>query len=185
MGEAKRRKEQSGDNYGTEKIWDKIIAPKAFGFDGDNAFSEQDCISSAMTTLQYNLAEKINFGIVLLWDKNEEMWTNFYAWHCWAVTKQGQPFDCSVHYWHSLFPQLNPPIIPEKNPQEMTCQLINNWGNKDVFKREEFSADAIYCNGGLTNHNINLVPEEIKKAIYFSGKFNGLTFSQVANLIGI
>lgn len=134
-----------------EKVWNNIIAPKAFDFDGNDAFSSQDCINSAITSLQYNLAEKINFGIVLIWDKNQEMWTNFYAWHCWAVTKNGQPFDCSVHHWNGIFTELNPSLIPEKDPLKMSCQLIREWGNKNTFKRDEFKADAIYLNGGLTS----------------------------------
>lgn len=165
------------------KIWDNIISPLTIGFDGQDAFSPQDCINSSLTVVYNKLAEKINFGIVLIWDKSQQMWTNFYAWHCWAVTKNGQPFDCSVNHWNDIFSQLIPPIIPEKNPQQISCQLINQWGNKDVFSRSASQADVVYINGGMTSQNLHLIPKKVKTIIYLSGKYNGFTLEQIQKLL--
>ena len=94
-----------------EKVWNRVIAPQAIDYKGNFAYGNQDCLNSAINILDLGLAEKINFGVVLIWDTNQTMWTNFYAWHCWNITKSGQPLDLSVHYWQEIFTQLSPPIV--------------------------------------------------------------------------
>ncbi len=166
-----------------EKIWDQVITPKAIDIRGNLAFGNQDCINSAINVLELGLAEKINFGVVLIWDENQKMWTNFYAWHCWNITKSGQPLDLSLHHWQNIFTQLSPAIVVEKSPREMSCTAIDSSVRFNAFERKSTAADIVYVNGGLTSYHLDLIPLKIKTLMAISGYQNGLTLNQVQNLI--
>ena len=163
------------------KFWNSVIAPRPLNMQGELAFSDFDCVSSTLTVIESGLAEKINFGIVLVWDKKEEMWTNFYNWHCWAVTKEGQPVDLSLHLWNRIFTMNKPPIMPEKDPLLMSCEISNAWGKKNIYERTLSKAEIIYINGALTTQS--LIPPMVKKLILLSGKEEGLAYQEATNLI--
>lgn len=168
------------------KVWDKILSPLTYDGYGNEAFAEDDCLNSAINLLHYGLAEKIKLGVVMVWDTNEQLWTNFYAWHCWAVTKEGQPFDLSVNKWENVFNELDPAIIPEKNPLDMSCETMTIWNSlNSVNDRNITKADAIYLNGGFNYHHYDLIPEPLKKIIVLSGKENGFTLEQSGKVFDI
>ena len=133
--------------------------------------------------METGLADRINFGVVLVWDNNEKLWTPFYNWHCWAVTKNGQPFDLSVHYWAEIFKQTQPtPILPDCNPLEMKCELIRRW-DRDINDRSITQADAVYLNGGFNAQHIHSLPDKLKRIIVLSGQHNGFSLSEAERLI--
>ena len=162
----------------TVKVWDKILSMITFDYHGNDPFDDRECLNSAMTLLHYGLAEKINFGLVFIWDTSEQCWETFYAWHCWGVTKEGQPIDLSVPKWINVFNFVEPHIIPEKNPMEMSCEVRRLLGNFDINDRTITKANVIYLNGGIAPQHFELIPERLKQIILLSGKENGFTLEQ-------
>lgn len=167
----------------TEKVWEKVLSPHAIDFSGNSVFGNQNCLDSAITILELGLAEKINFGTVLIWDTNQKMWTNFYAWHCWNITKTGQPLDLSLHHWQDTFDQLSPVIIAEKLPLEMSCIAVTGSGGFNPFERNFTVANIIYMNGSLTSVHLDLISRKIKTLVTMSGFSNGFTLEQIMNLL--
>lgn len=185
MGEAKRRKElgrEKSTQY--EQVWSNVISPRLVGVNGQLQFGEFDCLKSTVTALRSNLIAKMNVGVVLIWDTNEKHWENMYTWHCWGVTKKGQPYDSSLHFWEDLFFRHTPPIIPEKNPLEMSCQLIKKFSPNDTNNRNKFPADILYINGGLLTTEtpsmigVSSIPDFVAYLRSYCAKYNGLNLEQ-------
>ncbi len=166
-----------------EKVWEKVLSPQAIDFKGNNTFGDQNCLDSAINVLELGLGEKINFGVVLIWDENQKMWTNFYAWHCWNITKSGQPLDLSLHHWQNVFSQLSPAIVSEKSPLDMSCIVWDRTMKFNAFERNSTTADIIYLNGSLTSVGFDSIPLKIKTLTTMSGFTNGFTLEQISNLI--